>query len=85
LSLTKDLLIEHDYNDAKGVWYESIIWKDIISRNDWNLIKESLRFQEERKSNIRTSIQRRNRPIRYRFRRLIVRSNDGNEFGYSKE
>jgi hypothetical protein len=35
-----------------------IIWKDIISRNDWNLIKESLRFQEERKSNIRTSIQK---------------------------
>jgi HlyD family secretion protein len=60
LSLTKDLaLIEHDYNDAKRVWYEcEIIWKDIISRNDWNLIKESLRFQEERKSNIRTSIQK---------------------------
>ena len=32
--------------------------KDFISRNDWNLIKESLRFQEERKSNIRTSIQK---------------------------
>jgi HlyD family secretion protein len=73
------------YNDAKRVYDMicEIIWKDIISRNDWNLIKESLRFQEERKSNIRTSIQRRNRPIRYRFRRLIVRSKRW-KFGYSK-
>jgi HlyD family secretion protein len=61
LSLTKDLaLIEHDYNDAKRVYdmNAKLFEKDIISRNDWNLIKESLRFQEERKSNIRTSIQK---------------------------
>lgn len=61
LSLTKDLaLIEHDYNDAKRVYDMNVklFEKDIISRNDWNLIKESLRFQEERKSNIRTSIQK---------------------------
>jgi HlyD family secretion protein len=61
LSLTKDLaLIGHDYNDAKRVYdmNAKLFEKDIISRNDWNLIKESLRFQEERKSNIRTSIQK---------------------------
>ncbi|MEZ7499678.1 HlyD family efflux transporter periplasmic adaptor subunit [Flavobacterium sp. Arc3] len=61
LSLTKDLaLIEHDYNDAKRVYdmNSKLFEKDIISRNDWSLIKESLRFQEERKSNIRTSIQK---------------------------
>jgi HlyD family secretion protein len=61
LSLTKDLaLIEHDYNDTKRVYdmNAKLFEKDIISRNDWSLIKESLRFQEERKSNIRTSIQK---------------------------
>ncbi|WP_458008628.1 efflux RND transporter periplasmic adaptor subunit [Flavobacterium sp. PL002] len=61
LNLTKDLaLIEHDYNDAKRVYdmNAKLFEKDIISRNDWNVIKESLRFQEERKSNIRTSIQK---------------------------
>lgn len=61
LNLTKDLaLIEHDYNDAKRVYdmNSKLFEKDIISRNDWNLIKESLRFQEERKGNIRTSIQK---------------------------
>jgi HlyD family secretion protein len=43
--LTKDLaLIEHDYNDAKRVYdmNSKLFEKDIISRNDWNLIKESL-------------------------------------------
>lgn len=61
LSLTKDLaLIEHDYNDAKRVYdmNAKLFEKDIISRNDWNVIKESLRFQEQRKSNIRTSMQK---------------------------
>ena len=61
LNLTKDLaLIEHDYNDAKRVYdmNAKLFEKDIISRNDWNVIKESLRFQEERKSNIRTSMQK---------------------------
>jgi HlyD family secretion protein len=32
--------------------------KDVISKNDWNTFKESLRFQEERKKTIQQSIQK---------------------------
>lgn len=61
LNLTKDLvLIEHDYNDAKRLYdmNKRLYEKDVISKNDWNSASESLRFQEERKNNIKTSIQK---------------------------
>jgi HlyD family secretion protein len=61
LNLTKDLvLIEHDYNDAKRLadMNGKLFEKDVISRNDWNAFKESLRFQLERKNNIQRSIQK---------------------------
>ena len=61
LNLTKDLvLIEHDYNDAKRLYdmNSKLFAKDVISKNDWNAFKESLRFQEERKKTIQQSIQK---------------------------
>lgn len=61
LSLTQDLLsIEHDYNDAKRLhdMNQRLFDKGVISKNEWNAIQESLRFQEQRKSNIQLSIQR---------------------------
>jgi HlyD family secretion protein len=61
LNLNKDLvLIEHDYNDAKRVYdmNSKLFAKDVISKNDWNTFKESLRFQEERKRTIQQSIQK---------------------------
>lgn len=61
LNLTKDLvLIEHDYNDAKRLYdmNAKLFAKDVISKNDWNNFKESLRFQEERKKTIQQSIQK---------------------------
>ena len=61
LNLTKDLvLIEHDYNDAKRLYdmNSKLFAKDVISKNDWNTFKESLRFQEERKRTIQQSIQK---------------------------
>ncbi|WP_406845014.1 efflux RND transporter periplasmic adaptor subunit [Flavobacterium soyae] len=61
LNLTKDLvLIEHDYNDAKRLYdlNAKLFAKDVISKNDWNTFKESLRFQEERKKTIQQSIQK---------------------------
>ena len=59
LNLSKDLvLIEHDYNDAKRLYdmNSKLFDKDVISKNDWNTFKESLRFQEERKRTIQQSI-----------------------------
>lgn len=59
LTLNKDLvLIEHDYNDAKRLYdmNSKLFDKDVISKNDWNTFKESLRFQEERKRTIQQSI-----------------------------
>ncbi|OOV19713.1 efflux RND transporter periplasmic adaptor subunit [Flavobacterium sp. LM4] len=61
LNLNKDLvLIEHDYNDAKRLYdmNSKLFEKDVISKNDWNTFKESLRFQEERKRTIQQSIQK---------------------------
>lgn len=61
LNLNKDLvLIEHDYNDAKRLYdmNSKLFNKDVISKNDWNTFKESLRFQEERKRTIQQSIQK---------------------------
>ncbi|MBS7233569.1 efflux RND transporter periplasmic adaptor subunit [Flavobacterium psychroterrae] len=61
LSLNKDLvLIEHDYNDAKRLYDMNarLFEKEVISKNDWNTFKESLRFQEERKRTIQQSIQK---------------------------
>lgn len=61
LNLNKDLvLIEHDYNDAKRLYdmNAKLYDKDVISKNDWNTFKESLRFQEERKRTIQQSIQK---------------------------
>ncbi|KOP40072.1 RND transporter [Flavobacterium sp. NLM] len=61
LNLTKDyVLIEHDYNDAKRLYdlNAKLFAKDVISKNDWNTFKESLRFQEERKKTIQQSIQK---------------------------
>lgn len=61
LQLTQDLLsIEHDYNEAKRIHdlNKRLFEKDVISRNEWNQIQESLRFQEQRKNNIQLSIQR---------------------------
>ncbi|MDP5198700.1 efflux RND transporter periplasmic adaptor subunit [Flavobacterium sp. DG2-3] len=61
LNLNKDLvLIEHDYNDAKRLYdmNAKLYEKDVISKNDWNTFKESLRFQEERKRTIQQSIQK---------------------------
>ncbi|MEO7977927.1 HlyD family efflux transporter periplasmic adaptor subunit [Flavobacterium sp.] len=61
LNLTKDLvLIEHDYNDARRLYdmNSKLFAKDVISKNDWNTFKESLRFQEERKKTIQQSIQK---------------------------
>ncbi|MWB95817.1 HlyD family efflux transporter periplasmic adaptor subunit [Flavobacterium sp. GA093] len=61
LNLNKDLvLIEHDYNDAKRIYdmNSKLYDKDVISKNDWNTFKESLRFQEERKRTIQQSIQK---------------------------
>ncbi|WP_433834797.1 efflux RND transporter periplasmic adaptor subunit [Flavobacterium anhuiense] len=61
LNLNKDLvLIEHDYNDAKRLYdmNAKLFEKDVISKNDWNTFKESLRFQEERKKTIQQSIQK---------------------------
>jgi HlyD family secretion protein len=61
LNLNKDLvLIEHDYNDAKRLYdmNSKLFAKDVISKNDWNTFKESLRFQEERKRTIQQSIQK---------------------------
>lgn len=61
LNLTKDfVLIEHDYNDAKRLYdvNAKLFAKDVISKNDWNTFKESLRFQEERKRTIQQSIQK---------------------------
>ncbi|OXB08845.1 RND transporter [Flavobacterium plurextorum] len=61
LNLTKDLvLIEHDYNDAKRLYdmNSKLFEKDVISKNDWNSFKESLRFQQERKKTIQQSIQK---------------------------
>ena len=61
LNLTKDFVfIEHDYNDAKRLYdmNSKLYAKDVISKNDWNTFKESLRFQEERKRTIQQSIQK---------------------------
>jgi HlyD family secretion protein len=61
LNLNKDfVLIEHDYNDAKRVYDMNarLYEKEVISKNDWNTFKESLRFQEERKRTIQQSIQK---------------------------
>ncbi|MEO8535415.1 MAG: efflux RND transporter periplasmic adaptor subunit [Flavobacterium sp.] len=61
LNLNKDLvLIDHDYNDAKRLYdmNSKLFDKDVISKNDWNTFKESLRFQEERKRTIQQSIQK---------------------------
>ncbi|MCI9845230.1 efflux RND transporter periplasmic adaptor subunit [Flavobacterium pectinovorum] len=61
LNLNKDLvLIEHDYNDAKRLYdmNSKLFAKDVISKNDWNTFKESLRFQEERKKTIQQSIRK---------------------------
>ncbi|MFH7016501.1 efflux RND transporter periplasmic adaptor subunit [Flavobacterium sp. FlaQc-47] len=61
LNLNKDLvLIEHDYNDAKRLYDMNarLFEKEVISKNDWNTFKESLRFQEERKRTIQQSIQK---------------------------
>ena len=61
LNLNKDLvLIDHDYNDAKRLYDMNarLYEKDVISKNDWNTFKESLRFQEERKRTIQQSIQK---------------------------
>ncbi|WP_083695313.1 efflux RND transporter periplasmic adaptor subunit [[Flexibacter] sp. ATCC 35103] len=61
LNLNKDLvLIEHDYNDAKRLYDMNarLYEKEVISKNDWNTFKESLRFQEERKRTIQQSIQK---------------------------
>lgn len=61
LNLTKDfVLIDHDYNDAKRLYNVNakLFAKDVISKNDWNTFKESLRFQEERRKTIQQSIQK---------------------------
>jgi HlyD family secretion protein len=61
LSLTKDLVgIEHDFNDAKRLYdlNDKLYKKDIISTNEWNTIKESYRYQQQRKENIQQSIQK---------------------------
>ncbi|MFT3794966.1 efflux RND transporter periplasmic adaptor subunit [Flavobacterium sp.] len=61
LQLTQQLLsIEHDYNDAKRIHdlNQKLFEKGVISKNEWNAIQESLRFQEQRKNNIQLSIQR---------------------------
>ncbi|WP_316635125.1 HlyD family efflux transporter periplasmic adaptor subunit [uncultured Flavobacterium sp.] len=61
LNLNKDfVLIEHDYNDAKRLYdmNAKLYDKEVISKNDWNTFKESLRFQEERKRTIQQSIQK---------------------------
>lgn len=61
LQLTQDLLsIEHDYNEAKRIHdlNARLFEKGVISKNEWNQIQESLRFQEQRKNNIQLSIQR---------------------------
>lgn len=61
LQLTQQLLsIEHDYNDAKRIHdlNQRLFEKGVISKNEWNAIQESLRFQEQRKNNIQLSIQR---------------------------
>jgi len=61
LNLTKDfVLIDHDYNDAKRLYdvNAKLFAKDVISKNDWNTFKESLRFQEERRKTIQQSIQK---------------------------
>lgn len=61
LNLNKDLvLIDHDYNDAKRLYDMNarLYEKEVISKNDWNTFKESLRFQEERKRTIQQSIQK---------------------------
>ncbi len=61
LNLNKDLvLIEHDYNDTKRLYDMNarLYEKEVISKNDWNTFKESLRFQEERKRTIQQSIQK---------------------------
>jgi HlyD family secretion protein len=55
-----------------------IIWKDIISRNDWNLIKES-RFQVKA---VNVLLKETNQVYR---RRLIVRSKRWKWVWYSKE
>ena len=59
LNLSKDLVaIEHDFLDAKNLYdlNKNLFQQEIISKNEWQVTQENLRFQKERMSIIKQSV-----------------------------
>ena len=59
LNLSKDLVaIEHDFLDAKNLFdlNKNLFQQEILSKNEWQVTQENLRFQKERMSIIKQSV-----------------------------
>lgn len=59
LNLSKDLVaIEHDFLDAKNLYdlNKNLFQQEILSKNEWQVTQENLRFQKERMSIIKQSV-----------------------------
>ncbi len=59
LNLSKDLVaIEHDFLDAKNLFdlNKKLFQQEILSKNEWQVTQENLRFQKERMSIIKQSV-----------------------------
>lgn len=59
LNLSKDLVaIEHDFLDAKNLFdlNKNLFQQEILSKNEWEVTQENLRFQKERISIIKQSV-----------------------------
>ncbi len=61
LNLSKDLVaIEHDYLDAKNLHdlNKNLFQQEILSKNEWQVTQENLRFQKERMNIIKQSVNK---------------------------
>lgn len=59
LNLAKDLIaIEHDFLDAENLYNlnKKLFEQEILAKNEWEITKESYRFQKERRSIIKQSV-----------------------------
>ena len=59
LNLSKDLVaIEHDFLDAKNLFdlNRNLFQQEILSKNEWQVTQENLRFQKERMNIIKQSV-----------------------------
>lgn len=61
LNLEKDrVAIEHDFNDAKNEYElnKKLYEKEIIAKNDWTITQEKYRYQQERRSIIKQTVEK---------------------------